>query len=97
MYNTKVGFEWDPRKASENFRKHGVRFSVDAEEVFRDDFAVTIEDAGRDPDEQRFVTIGMGARKRVLVVVYCYRGDAIRIIPVRPSEQYEREMYEEKR
>ena len=48
MYNTDVAFEWDPRKAVENFRKHGVRFSADAEEVFRDDFAITVGDAVSD-------------------------------------------------
>lgn len=31
--------EWDPRKAHENERKHGVRFS-DVEQVFYDPFAV---------------------------------------------------------
>ncbi len=97
MYNTGVAFEWDPRKAVENFWKHGVRFSADAEEVFRDDFAITVEDAVSDVYEQRFVSIGMGASGRVLVVVYCYRGESIRIISARTAEQNERKVYEETR
>jgi uncharacterized DUF497 family protein len=40
--------------------------------VFSDDTALTIEDD--DPDEQRFVTIGIDAFGRVLVVVYTWRG-----------------------
>jgi uncharacterized DUF497 family protein len=88
--------EWDPRKAEANFRKHGVRFS-EAEPVFTDDLAVTNADDESDPDEQRFVSIGTGAKGRVLVVVYCYRGSKIRILSARPAEAHERKQYEEHR
>ena len=72
MYAGSVAFEWDPNKAASNFRKHGVRFS-EALKVFNDDYAITISDDESDSDEQRFVTLGMGIKGRVLVVVYCYR------------------------
>jgi len=82
-----VGFEWDEAgKAGINFRKHGVRMP-EAIPVFDDPYAITITDDEADPDEQRFVTIGMGAMGRLLVVVYAWRGDNIRIIwraPPRP-------------
>lgn len=68
-----MGLEWDPRKAEFNYRKHGVRFA-EAEPVFEDDFALTIPDADSDPHEARFVSIGIGAKGRVLVVVYTHRG-----------------------
>jgi hypothetical protein len=48
--------------------------------VFDDDNALTIADDESDPGEQRFVSIRMGAKMRVLVVVYTYRGEAIRMI-----------------
>ena len=48
--------------------------------VFEDDFALTITDDESDPGEQRFVSIGMGVRGRVLVVVYTYDEAGIRII-----------------
>ena len=70
MYNELVLFQWDPIKAAANFRKHGVQFS-EALGVFSDDHAITIKDDESDPDEQRFVTLGMGIKGRVLVVVYC--------------------------
>jgi uncharacterized DUF497 family protein len=89
-----VSFEWDPVKAEVNFRKHGVRFA-EAEPVFADDFAVTITDDASDPHELRFVSIGMGVKERVLVVVYCYRGKNIRIISARLAEAHERTQYEE--
>jgi hypothetical protein len=88
--------EWDPRKAETNFRKHGVRFA-EAEPVFLDDFAITITDDESGPHEQRFVSIGMGVKGKVLVVVYCYRGKNIRIISARLAQAYEREQYEEHR
>jgi uncharacterized DUF497 family protein len=91
-----VAYEWDPEKAKSNFRKHGVLFSTDAKGVFDDDFALTISDES-DPAELRFVTLGMGTKGKVLVVVYTYRGENIRIISARPAEPHERQQYEEQR
>jgi uncharacterized protein len=62
--------------------------------VCDDPCAITITDDESDPDEQRFVTIGMGAMSRLLVVVYTWRGENIRIISARPAEAHEREQYE---
>jgi len=90
-----VGFEWDPEKARINFRKHdGIRFE-EAREVFDDPYAITISDNLSDENEQRFVAIGMGARGRVLVVVYAWRGAAVRIISARLAAAHERADYEE--
>jgi hypothetical protein len=91
-----MGFEWDSRKAESNFEKHGVRFS-EAEPVFEDDFAITIADDESDPNEQRFVSMGMGVKGRILVVVYSYRDRNIRIISARLAEAHERSQYEESR
>jgi uncharacterized DUF497 family protein len=92
-----VGFEWDEEnKAGINFRKHGVRLP-EAIPVFDDPYAITITDDESDPDERRFVTLGMGAAGRLLVVVYTWRGKKIRIISARPAEAHEREHYEVER
>jgi uncharacterized DUF497 family protein len=96
MYTGVVAFEWDPDKALANARKHGVQFS-DALGVFGDDYAITIADDESDSDEQRFVTLGMGLKGRVLAVVYCYNGDSIRIISARTAERLERQQYEAQR
>lgn len=64
--------------------------------VFDDTYAITIRDDESDPDEQRFVTLGMGVMGRLLVVVYTWRGENIRIISARPAEAHEREQYEAK-
>jgi len=73
-----------------------VRFSS-ALPVFKDDYAITITDDESDPLEQRFVSMGMGVKGRVLVVVYTYRGRNIRIISARLAEGQERGQYEEAR
>lgn len=89
-----VGFEWDEEsKAGINFRKHGVRIP-EAIPVFDDPHAITIVDDESDPTEQRFITLGMGAAGRLLVVAYTWRGENIRIISARPAENHEREEYE---
>ena len=62
--------------------------------VFDDPNAITIVDDESDPIEQRFVTLGIGASGRLLVVVYTWRGGAVRIISARPAEPHEREEYE---
>ena len=86
-----VGFEWNERKARANLRKHRIDFA-DAATVFEDDQAVTV--AEDDPEEQRYVTIGMDALARVLVVVYTMRGERIRIISARRATRRERAEYE---
>ena len=89
-----MGFDWDEQgKAGINFRKHGVRLP-EAIPVFEDPYALTIPDVESDPNEERFVTLGMGAAGRLLVVVYTWRGENIRIISVRPAEPHERKEYE---
>jgi len=92
-----VGFEWDESgKAGINFRKHGVRMP-EAIPVFDDPYAITIADDESGPPEQRFVTLGIGATGRLLVVVYTWRGQNIRIVSARRAEAHERERYEAER
>ena len=83
---------WDPTKAKINFHKHDIRFS-DAESVLFDPYALTTEDISSE-GEQRHVTIGMDSLGRILVVVFTYRKDDIRIISARRSTKKERRHYE---
>ena len=62
--------------------------------VFRDDRAITIKDDESDQDEQRFITLGAGIKGRILVVVYCYWGEHLRIISARTAGKLECENYE---
>ncbi len=91
---TDVMVEWDRDKAEANRSKHGVDFS-DAATVLSDDFALTRRD--EDPVEERFVTMGMDALGRVLVVVFAWRGEDIRLISARRATASERKQYERNR
>jgi len=79
--------EFDPDKAAENLRKHGVSFAH-AEQALRDPVGVTVEDPDAE-GESRFVTLGMDALGRTLVVVYTPRGRRTRIISARKASKAE--------
>lgn len=84
-------FEFDPAKAHSNLQKHGVSFAH-AEQALRDDHAVTIED----PDamgEQRFLTLGLDALGRVLVVCHTQRDERTRMISARKASKNEAKNY----
>jgi uncharacterized DUF497 family protein len=89
-----VELEWDQRKADANFRKHGVDFA-DAGTVLHDDHAITIPD--EESGEARFVTTGLDALGRVLVVVYTWRAERVRVISARSATPREKRQYEETR
>ena len=86
-----MNYEWDADKARSNLHKHGIDFA-DAVTALEDNAALTIQD--EHPDEERFVTLGMDALSRLLVVVYTYRGQSIRLISARKATQRERRAYE---
>lgn len=84
-------FEWDPRKAKENSRKHGVDFA-DTVIALEDENALTIEDP--DHHEPRFKTLGMGPTLNILLVVHCERSEnRIRIISARKADKRETKDY----
>jgi uncharacterized protein len=88
-----MDYEWDKAKARSNHKKHGVSFA-DAVVVLEDEQAITVADDN--PNEERFITIGMDAFGHVLVVVYTWRGEeTIRIISARKATRAERQQYEE--
>ncbi len=83
--------EFDPAKAAANLRKHRIAFSH-AEQALRDPNAVTIEDPDSE-GERRFVTLGMDALGRILVLVHTPRGAKTRIISARKASRGESEQY----
>jgi uncharacterized protein len=86
-------YRWDREKDGRNFRKHGVHFA-DAVSVLEDDLALTIEDDFI--EERRWVTLGQDLFGRLLVVVYVWRGDEIRVISARKAQPKERREYRRK-
>jgi uncharacterized DUF497 family protein len=87
-----VNFEWDPRKAAANERKHRVTFD-EAMTVFADWDSITIPDPDHSEGEERFLVIGLSARGRLLVVSHADRGDNTRIISARRADAHERRKY----
>jgi uncharacterized protein len=89
-----VTYEWDPRKAQTNRRKHGISFE-EAASVFQDARAITFDDPDHSEEEPREITIGMSTRSRVLFLSHCDRDDRIRIISARLATPKERKQYAE--
>jgi uncharacterized DUF497 family protein len=87
-------FEWDPDKAGENERKHGVSFA-EAATVFGDPLSATVADPDHSVGEVRCLTLGMSHQQRLLVVAHADRDDAVRLISARAATRAERKTYEE--
>jgi len=87
-------FEWDPKKAAANIRKHNVTFQ-EAATIFGDPLAITFEDPDNSTNENRWITFGLSIQKRLLVVSHTERTDRTRIISARLMDRKERNIYEE--
>jgi uncharacterized DUF497 family protein len=85
-----VSFEWDYLKAARNLQKHDVDFA-DAIIALDDALAITIRE--EISGEERYVTLGTDALGRLLVVVYTWRGDRIRVVSARKATPRERRQY----
>jgi uncharacterized protein len=87
-----MGFEWDAAKAAENLRKHNIDFA-DAAVAVEDPFALTMRDELAE-EEDRWIALGVDALGRLIVVVYTWRGDTLRLISARLATPSERRQYE---
>jgi len=92
-------FEWDPAKATGNVHKHGVTFEQ-AIDVFKDPMALTVyEDQESNPDEDRWVTLGLVDNQHYLLVVHTFHDQegnsvTIRVISARRATPHEIKQYE---
>jgi uncharacterized DUF497 family protein len=87
-------FEWDPGKAAGNLRKHKISFQ-EAASVFGDSLGVTVPDPDHSVGENRFITVGLSNRGRLLMVAHAERRQRVRIISARALSRGERRAYEE--
>lgn len=62
-------FEWDLDKASKNLREHGVSFD-EASTAFGDPLALLMDDPDHSVGEDRYLLLGLSARRMLLVVAY---------------------------
>ena len=90
-------YEWDPKKAAANLKKHRVSFD-EATTVFTDPFALTFDDPDHSLDEKRFITIGTSTKQRILFLSHADHGeDHVRVIHARPTTKTEAHAYQESR
>ncbi|SPE27959.1 conserved hypothetical protein [Candidatus Sulfopaludibacter sp. SbA3] len=88
-------FEWDPRKARTNLRKHGVSFT-EAASVFTDPLARILLDEEHSAVESREIIIGHSSAKSLLLVSFVeLEIGQIRIIGARRATRKEQNDYEE--
>ena len=100
MYNVRmdIEFKWDSRKASKNFKKHGISFE-EARSAFFDEFAILYYDPDHSDEEDRFLLLGNSFKLNVVVVCHCFRESEskIRIISARKADKTEETEYWNKR
>jgi uncharacterized DUF497 family protein len=88
-----IRFTWDRGKAESNLRKHRVSLET-ASEIFFDPL-IRLERSEMLGGEEREAAIGLTEGWRLVVVVYTFREEAIRIISARPATAAERSLYED--
>ena len=90
-------FEWDPGKSQSNVVKHGVSFE-EAVEVFDDPLHLSILDNRFEYFEERWITVGQSAKRRLLVVVNLFFDrdleEVVRIVSAREATKNEQRHYE---
>ena len=92
-------FEWDPNKAKTNIEKHGISFE-EATTVFHDPRALTVYDPDHSNTEDRWITLGISQKGKLLVVCHTYQQTdhhtaAIRIFSSRKTTRTESRQYGE--
>ncbi|MDO9129920.1 MAG: BrnT family toxin [Anaerolineales bacterium] len=87
-------FERDDEKARTNLKKHGVDFE-EASTIFDDPLFITFLDEEHSINEERYITIGLSSKQRLLMVAHTESKDSIRIISARKATKNEEIFYAE--
>ena len=82
------------KKAAKNFREYRISFN-EAATVFGDLLGTTVPDPDHSLTEDRYITVGMSSRGRLVMVAYTEREKRIRVISARELTRAERKAYEE--
>lgn len=87
-------FEWDPKKAASNLRRHKVSFD-EAATALEDELSLTGDDPDHSLEEVRLITFGVSSAGCLRVVSHTERSERIRIISARLATRAERNLSEE--
>jgi len=89
-----VRYQWDREKERVNLAKHDVNFQ-EAQAALEDPGHITRLDVDHSDVEDRFLTVGVGFRARLIAVVTAEPPQgSIRIISARRATKRERNAYE---
>jgi len=83
---------WDPVKAVENLKKHGVSFD-EARDVFRDPLRATENDLTHSDHEDRYISFGSTASGKALFICYTLQNMNVHLISARLASKSERRSY----
>lgn len=86
-------FVWDTVKSIANLQKHHVSFE-EAETVFDDPLAVSVDDLQHSGREAREIIVGYSASGRLLFVCFTQRNLDTRLISAREATRRERKQHE---
>ena len=73
----KTIFEWDEAKARINLEKHKISFE-EAATIFIDPWLLTFVDDFHSDKEERFISIGLSEKNRVLLAVHTEREEKVK-------------------
>jgi len=89
----RLRFEWDPRKAAANRRKHGVSFE-EAATCFDDPHGSYFRNEAPSYEE-RLILIAYSQKQRLLFVVHAEVGkESIRIVSARKASPTQKKLYD---
>ena len=86
-------FEWDPSKARQNYRKHGIAFDR-AATIFHDATALSEFDEQHSDREERWITMGLDQTGTIVVAYHTFQetdenSATIRLISARKATKNE--------
>ncbi len=88
-----TGFGWDKGNLLKNWVKHRVT-AAECEQIFFNRPLVVAEDVGHSQAEGRLYALGQTDAGRLLLVVFTFRRNLIRVISARGMSKKERKEYE---
>ena len=84
---------WDEKKRRQVIKDHGIDFDKIAD-IFADPFAIDAADQEQTELEERWLTIARTSEYGLVVVIYTFRDNDIRLITARRAERWMVRLYE---
>ena len=88
------GFDWDDGNRNKNWITHKVRWT-ECEMVFFNQPLIILDDHKHSEIETRYYAFGKTDIDRKLLIVFCKRGNRIRVISARDMNKKEKKFYED--